>query len=104
MRVFDKRNLRRPVAEHDVGGGIWRVKWHPSEARKQDLLVACMHDGYKVVHLSSSSGSDPAITTQSENREHESLAYGADWTQRADGTTLVGTASFYDHAARLWEA
>ncbi len=40
-----------PLTEVDVGGGAWRIKWHPSSARKHDLLVASMHDGFKVVRF-----------------------------------------------------
>lgn len=89
--------MRRPVLEKDVGGGIWRVKWHPHPSRKDDLLVACMHDGFKVVKVANDD-----IATQTENREHESMAYGADWESQEGH--VVASASFYDHAARLWEA
>lgn len=49
LRIFDKRNIRRPLINKSVGGGIWRLKWHEVEAEK--LLLATMHDGFKVVEL-----------------------------------------------------
>lgn len=98
LRIFDKRNLRRPLLEQDVGGGIWRVKWHPHASRKHDLLVACMHDGFKVVNVNQ----ETDIEVSTVNQEHESMAYGADW--EPEGGSTVASASFYDHAARIWQA
>src|ERR1700733_8672036 len=51
VRLFDARNIREPLITANAGGGAWRVKWHPDILRKTDLLVACMHDGFKVVHF-----------------------------------------------------
>jgi len=39
--------------------------------------------------------------------EHESLAYGVDWSRIAEeegeeGGTVIGSCSFYDHEAKLW--
>ena len=45
--LWDMRSLRRPVKETAAGGGVWRVKWHPTNP---DLMaVACMHDGVKIL-------------------------------------------------------
>ena len=97
-----------------MGGGAWRVKWHPSAARKNDLLVACMHDGFKVVRFDldgrlgdMGKGSDRPNDWKVIKRfdSHESLAYGVDWSF-AEGhdtpETLIASGSFYDHALHLW--
>ncbi|KAF7306931.1 WD-REPEATS-REGION domain-containing protein [Mycena indigotica] len=98
VRVFDKRKLLAPFAQVDVGGGAWRVKWHPSSSRKDDLLVACMHDGFKVVRLAGESGQVIKRFDQ-----HSSLAYGVDWSFAADqGETMIASCSFYDHTLHLW--
>ena len=103
-----------PLTQVDVGGGAWRVKWHPLASRKDDLLVACMHDGFKIVKFSNLEN----LQTNTSNEEvgwelvkrfdvHESLAYGVDWSYdvsvgQEDDQTLIASASFYDHALHLW--
>ncbi|KAG6336578.1 hypothetical protein ID866_2516 [Astraeus odoratus] len=108
VRLFDVRQPLSTLATMDVGGGAWRTKWHPSPERKSDLLVACMHDGFKVVgigdakHFPEHSG-----PTRIENRfdEHGSLAYGVDWSYDQGtprGETLIASCSFYDNKLYLW--
>jgi diphthamide biosynthesis protein 7 len=100
------RKLSTPLTQADVGGGAWRVKWHPSAARKNDLLVACMHDGFKIVrfdldgHLDSPNGCEVIKRFDA----HESLAYAVDWSLAEHDTveTLIASGSFYDHALHLW--
>lgn len=111
VRVFDVRQLGSPVAQADVGGGAWRVKWHPDETRKEDLLVACMHDGFKVVRFGPTIDGGRAFSGEPEvvkrRDDHESMAYGADWSHApplASGETLIGGCSFYDHKMSLWSA
>lgn len=89
-----------------MGGGVWRVKWHPSGDRRNDLLVACMHDGFKVTQF------DPGLPDVASGGfkvthrfdRHESLAYGVDWSFGSGGgdTSLIASCSFYDHALHLW--
>lgn len=96
----------------DVGGGAWRVKWHPSEARKYDLLVACMHDGFKVVRFGGHDADEERDFSRensilTRNDAHHSFAYGADWSYGSpfiNGENLVGCCSFYDRKLSLWAA
>lgn len=109
VRLFDVRRPQTAVEVADVGGSAWRVKWHPSAARKQDLLVACMHDGFKVIRFGIHSGDDVFGESRflKENKSHESLAYGVDWSYASplsNGETLVGSCSFYDHKLSIWSA
>ncbi|KAH9944379.1 WD-40 repeat-containing protein [Epithele typhae] len=109
VRLFDTRKPLVPLTQVDVGGGAWRVKWHPTPARKNDLLVACMHDGFKVVRFELI-GEDPVQPLSSEIikrfNEHTSLAYGVDWSfaDAVDDGTLVASASFYDQMLHVWRA
>lgn len=117
IRVFDTRKMLAPLMQADVGGGAWRVKWHPSATRSADLLVACMHDGFKVVrfnldgllpdHEKSAGGArgwEWEIATRFD--AHTSLAYGVDWShaEEAGAETMVASCSFYDHTMRVWKA
>ncbi|KAF7320337.1 WD-REPEATS-REGION domain-containing protein [Mycena kentingensis (nom. inval.)] len=102
VRIFDKRQLLSPISEINVGGGVWRIKWHPSATRRNDILVACMHDGFKVVRLGVTGDGGDIIKRFDQ---HESLAYGADWSfaDSANGNdTLIASCSFYDHSLHLW--
>jgi len=113
VRIFDTRKPLVPVSTVHVGGGAWRVKWHPSPGRGQDLLVACMHDGFKIVHISSAvfgvTGEIDQSVVTTAFKEHESLAYGVDWSTSENvvgpsSQTLVASGSFYDHSLRTWFA
>ena len=104
----------KPINQVDVGGGAWRVKWHPEEERKLDMLVACMHDGFKILRFTSDViNSEAPSTVQSIDCDivkrydaHESLAYGVDWSyvkERELSSTAIASCSFYDHALHLWK-
>ncbi|KAF7347828.1 WD-REPEATS-REGION domain-containing protein [Mycena venus] len=106
VRLFDKRKPLVPVTQVDVGGGAWRVKWHPSTNRKNDLLVACMHDGFKVVRFAEpqDAGLDGGEVLKRFD-SHTSLAYGADWSfadSGDGGESLIASCSFYDHSLHVW--
>jgi len=95
LRQWDVRNCKQEVESLPVGGGVWRIKQSPTTS--STLLLATMHDGFKTV-------TDMKIA--SEYREHDSLAYGADWVPGVvtQGKTLniAATCSFYDHLLRVW--
>jgi diphthamide biosynthesis protein 7 len=79
------------------------VKWHPSPTRKEDILVAGMHDGFKVAKAHHREDVTWEIVKRFD--DHKSLAYGADWSFAplgVDGKTLIASCSFYDHMLHLW--
>jgi diphthine methyl ester acylhydrolase len=110
VRLFDTRQLSRPVTHAQVGGGAWRVKWHPDAARKHHLLVACMHDGFKVVDFETLASNDTDASSSwrisARFDQHQSLAYGVDWSHApaSEKGSLVASCSFYDHSLHLWRA
>ncbi|KAJ2892660.1 hypothetical protein IWW38_003134 [Coemansia aciculifera] len=117
VMVWDARAMRAPLAEYNVGGGVWRLKWHPEEPTQ--LLVGAMYGGFHILDVAVSGmsplecapmpglGASAAVTVtkQASFMKHESIAYGADWSQSCDDRSagwLVGTCSFYDHSVQLW--
>ncbi|CAM9736914.1 unnamed protein product [Chrysoparadoxa australica] len=120
IRVWDARQLASPLAQADLGGGIWRLKWHPDMPHV--LLAACMHGGVKVVSVGlpesggetdgadglGSSRSSGIVELASYSR-HQSMAYGADWCQlqplksQQVEPLVIASCSFYDHLLCAWE-
>ncbi|KAJ9478182.1 Diphthine methyltransferase [Pseudozyma hubeiensis] len=114
LRLFDARMPARPLSETNVGGGVWRVKWHPDDP--QTLLVGCMHDGFKVLRLDDLAeegaggaglrGKEFDVVTRFD--AHESLAYGCDWDRGevdAEGAARrVYSCSFYDATLHIWDS
>ena len=111
----------RPVCEADVGGGAWRLKFHPCNvgARAREVLIGAMHAGCRVVRFDGGvlGGDDDGDRNEGEGwkvvtkfEKHESMAYGVDWSYKCvnsgsgagAGETLVGSCSFYDHVLHLW--
>ena len=102
VRIFDRRRPMLPLVEHDVGGGIWRVRWHPTLS--SHLAVACMHDGFKVLNVNAS---EDTCTTEIRFDAHskDALGYGVDWSSPINSREdFVCSCSFYDHQLRSWVA
>ncbi|KAI0221667.1 hypothetical protein L0F63_000491 [Massospora cicadina] len=98
LRIFDTRKLTTPIQELKVGGGVWRVKWHPTSP--STLLLAAMHDGVHIANANLDAQAEGPEITQSF-KGHQSLAYGADWCPLYP-STKVASCSFYDHQLCLW--
>ncbi|CAG8510682.1 6501_t:CDS:10 [Diversispora eburnea] len=93
------RLMNKPVCEHFVAGGVWRLKWHPT--RKDILLGACMHNGFHVIKVGENNGKDSlSMNKVTSFMKHQSLAYGADWSYYHE--SLVASCSFYDHTIHIW--
>ncbi|KAH6583931.1 hypothetical protein BASA60_001156 [Batrachochytrium salamandrivorans] len=102
--IWDTRSIKRPVSTIPTGGGVWRLKWHPTDP--QLLLSACMYNGFHIYRVASQDA--PKIDHIQEYMGHKSIAYGADWSYSGgiQGSTecrsIVGTCSFYDHLLHFW--
>ncbi|RIA81146.1 WD40-repeat-containing domain protein, partial [Glomus cerebriforme] len=99
--LWDTRSMKRPIYDYNIGGGVWRLKWHPT--RKDYFLAACMHNGFHVIKVDD----DVTMKTTRSFMKHESLAYGVDWNysdQWNNKNSLIASCSFYDHIIHLWES
>ncbi|KAL9189625.1 hypothetical protein ACHAXT_009300 [Thalassiosira profunda] len=109
VRLYDNRKMDRPLAKVGVGGGVWRIKWHPGGEAGDlgKMLVAAMHGGCRVVDiptLGSTEREEHAVQMLTEFTAHESMAYGADWLWFGAPTSdAVASCSFYDRQAFLWD-
>lgn len=95
LRLYDIRSPSAPLYKANVGGGVWRVKWHPT---RDKILVGAMHGGCRVLEWESNDYTTARVVKQFT--EHESMAYGADWV----GDDVAASCSFYDHKLCVWKA
>jgi diphthamide biosynthesis protein 7 len=94
IRSFDMRNLRRPVHEANLGGGVWRIV---PDHKQGSFLACCMYDGAKLVDLT-----PQGFNNTADVRFHNSIVYGGDVRHQND-TTMYATCSFYDRRVCLWQ-
>ena len=109
VRIWDMRKISarsEPLANINVGGGVWRIKWHPKDVNR--MLVGAMHGGCRLVEVSGiqSSSTDDfdvnACVTE-EFTAHDSMAYGADWIYCENQSfEAAASCSFYDRQAFIW--
>lgn len=122
--LLDTRYLvssKPPSRSQELGGGIWRIKWHPYKDER--LLVAAMHGGCRVVgvdnwenvvdndcdHENDEEDAQFSFHVTKEFCQHESMAYGADWLVCKHPTRngffeAAASCSFYDRAVFLWDS
>lgn len=98
IRVWDTRNLRRqPLFERNLGGGVWKVKWH---SKKPNIItVPCMYNGLKILGIDKNE-----VNMLDDNLiKPGPLTYGADWenTLGNNDTSYIASCTFYDKKINL---
>ncbi|XP_015449769.1 diphthine methyltransferase isoform X1 [Pteropus alecto] len=77
--LWDIRNMEQPFADMPTQGGVWRLKWHPSQHHV--LLAACMHNGFTIFNCRKAvEEKQEACTVSVSHKLPNSLVYGADWS------------------------
>ncbi|XP_023392280.1 diphthine methyltransferase isoform X2 [Pteropus vampyrus] len=77
--LWDIRNMEQPFADMPTQGGVWRLKWHPSQHHV--LLAACMHNGFTIFNCRKAvEEKQGACTVSVSHKLPNSLVYGADWS------------------------
>lgn len=127
VRLWDVRSLQQPLQTHDVGGGVWRLKWLPQDfaspmndgantLSSATVLVAAMRGGAPVIDIDPLRATATATATATSpwfrhtGHPSESLVYGVDWVHmgerdegdRATASLRIASCSFYDNALHLW--
>ena len=99
---------RRALATVGVGGGVWRLCWHPQAPGL--LAAAVMHGGVRVLCVEPGAEGEPGgalgMSVVEEFTEHGSMAYGLSWCAPFpgdDGASALASASFYDCRLNVWQ-
>jgi hypothetical protein len=97
----DRATGRGPLATLPLGGGVWRLKWHPSPRRPGVLAAAVMYNGAQLVAVDGllgwggGGGGEPAtndgatpvtMAPTAHHTGHASITYGLEWLRRRHGS------------------
>ena len=117
------------LAEAAVGGGVWRMCWHPNDPSL--LAAAVMHGGVRILYCDVSTPTAATDSVEDAKLEyagltvveelragHESMAYGLSWAapfacsahaQQEQAltsgltATALASASFNDCSLNVWQ-
>lgn len=101
----------RPLAEENLGGGVWRLDLVDVDSSNGQLairiLASCMYAGARLIRLSRAADGSWACTVLAQFEEHQSMNYGcavvpSNTVQNTGRVTCIST-SFYDRLLCLWE-
>eukprot|EP00928_Gymnodinium_smaydae_P048645 TRINITY_DN32544_c0_g1_i1.p1 TRINITY_DN32544_c0_g1~~TRINITY_DN32544_c0_g1_i1.p1 ORF type:complete len:399 (-),score=84.16 TRINITY_DN32544_c0_g1_i1:278-1390(-) len=111
LRLFDRRNLSRPLlVSSRLGDGAYRVAFHPSE---DVVAIAAMRAAFQLHAFDvRSAETDGEVLEAGDLRQvgsygsetegcHGSLAYGISWHRSGQ---FLASASFYDRSLHVWRA
>ncbi len=90
MLFWDKRNFGKPFHQFKSAGGVWRIRFSPSNP--QIIAIAAMYGGFQVYNRYNLE--EISIPTQS-------IAYGISWNSQKKN--FLAASSFYDSLLGFWE-
>lgn len=134
VRVFavhdyrpDQNTRPKALAEKNLGGGVWRLKFLDRESEKVEgghrvfkVLASCMHAGARILEIEGDKEGEWTIKVLARFEEHESMNYGSDvqpvkrrgWRglqkeeleedRKVKARNVVST-SFYDRRLCVWK-
>ncbi|XP_055741901.1 diphthine methyltransferase-like, partial [Salvelinus fontinalis] len=74
--LWAERNMCQPLSQSALGGGVWRLKWHPTHEHL--LLAACMHIDFHILHCQQALEGSGIVCSVLAYILHNSLAYRVD--------------------------
>uniref|UniRef100_A0A915DL83 methylated diphthine methylhydrolase n=1 Tax=Ditylenchus dipsaci TaxID=166011 RepID=A0A915DL83_9BILA len=99
LRIFDTRNIKNPLKEIKLNGGVWHVE---EMEESNFLLAACMYGGWNIINLQD----DTCYTNQDQGAN---LLYGATSGKAAAKDTftiascIFNNKSVYEHQLKIRE-
>jgi WD40 repeat protein len=51
LYLWDKRDMSKPLSKTHLGGGVWRLRWHPNPLFADCLIVVNMYNGAHIVRI-----------------------------------------------------
>ncbi|GAB1600995.1 diphthine methyltransferase-like, partial [Argonauta hians] len=106
LLLWDTRSMKVPLKCASLGGGIWRIKWHPASG--QYIATATMYNGFHIVDCRLDIA-DEEMSIMQHHFHEDALAYGIDWFQGervkpdAGDSEILASCSFYDSEVQLWQ-
>lgn len=88
IRRFDFRNIKKPICQQMLDGGIWNVE----DADKSNLLVACMYNGWALVNR------DTFSVNERKQDAGDFILYGA--TQCGE-PSLIASCTFNNYTVHF---
>lgn len=99
VALWDKRSLRRPVCNGNLGGGVWRVRWATHSQNPNRLWAACMYAGFHAFDIGVEGFNLREVSNSAFTAPTNSIAYGLSVHPTLP---LLGTCTFYDACFKLW--
>ncbi|XP_029641959.1 diphthine methyltransferase [Octopus sinensis] len=106
LMLWDTRSMKAPLRSKSLGGGIWRIKWHPSSGNC--IATATMYNGFHIIDCGFHTA-DAEMNIVEHYCHEDILAYGIDWFQGERpvphdcDSEVLASCSFYDSSLQLWQ-